>query len=226
MKVSSVGEMRAMDRSAVETYGIAELLLMENAGLAACTVLERELGIRDRTFLIFCGGGNNGGDGFVAARKILSAGGTPEVFILGDPGKYRGAARTNFDILNRLPVAAARLDSPEKASDALSRCDAVVDALLGTGIDREVTGLYAETIRMINESGKPVLSLDIPSGVNGDTGRVMGDAIEADYTVTFGLPKIGNLLMPGNALCGRLFVTHISFPPELYAAPHLSLIPI
>ncbi|HNU73226.1 MAG TPA: NAD(P)H-hydrate dehydratase [Deltaproteobacteria bacterium] len=223
MKVSSVGEMRAMDRSAVETYGIAELLLMENAGLAACTVLERELGIRGRTFLIFCGGGNNGGDGFVAARKILSAGGTPEVFILGDPGKYRGAARTNFDILNRLPVAAARLDSPEKASDALSRCDAVVDALLGTGIDREVTGLYAETIRMINGSGKPVLSLDIPSGVNGDTGREMGDAIEADYTVTFGLPKIGNLLMPGNALCGRLFVTHISFPPELYAAPHIRI---
>lgn len=223
MKVSSVSEMRAMDGSAVETYGIAETILMENAGLAACTVLDRELGIRGRTFLIFCGGGNNGGDGFVVARKILSAGGTPRVFFLSDPGKYRGAAKTNRDILQKLPVETLRLDSPERASQALSVCDGIVDALLGTGIDREVTGLYGEVIRMINESGKPVLSLDIPSGVQGDTGRIMGSAIAADYTVTFGLPKIGNLLMPGNALCGRLSLTHISFPPELYNAGHLRI---
>ncbi len=216
MKISSVSQIRAMDGSAVTAYGIAEPLLMENAGLAACAVLERELGILGKTFLVFCGGGNNGGDGFVAARKIHSMGGTPLVFILSDPGKYRGPAKANLDTLSRLPVSVAGLDSLQSALDALSRCDGVVDAMLGTGIDREVTGIYATVIEAINKSGRPVLSLDIPSGVNGDTGRIMGCAVAADFTVTFGLPKIGNLLMPGYALCGRLSVSHISFPPELY----------
>ena len=223
MKVSSVGQMRAMDSSAVTAYGIAEPLLMENAGLAACTVLERELGIRGKAFIIFCGGGNNGGDGFVVARKIHSMGGTPLVFILSDRDKYRGPAKANLDILSRLPITVAGLDSHQSAQDALSRCDGVVDAMLGTGIDREVTGIYAAVIDAINKSGRPVLSLDIPSGVNGDTGRIMGCAVAADFTVTFGLPKIGNLLMPGHALCGRLCVSHISFPPELYDAESIQI---
>jgi len=223
MKISSVSQMRAMDRSAVTTYGIAEALLMENAGLAACTVLERELGIRGKTFLVFCGGGNNGGDGFVAARKIHSMGGSPLVFILSDPGTYRGPAKANLDILSRLPVTVAKLDPSQVPLDALTRCDGIVDAMLGTGIDREVSGLCAAVIEAINKSGKPVLSLDIPSGVNGDTGRIMGCAVAADFTVTFGLPKIGNLLMPGYALCGRLYVSHISFPPELYEAESIQI---
>ncbi|HON38474.1 MAG: NAD(P)H-hydrate dehydratase [Desulfomonilia bacterium] len=223
MKISSVSQMRAMDSSAVTTYGIAEELLMENAGLAACTVLERGLGIRGKTFIVFCGGGNNGGDGFVVARKIHSMGGTALVFILSDPGKYKGPAKANLDILSRLPITLTRLDSMQDALDALSRCDGIIDAMLGTGIDREVSGIYAAAIEAINNSGRPVLSLDIPSGVNGDTGGIMGCAVAADCTVTFGLPKIGNLLMPGYALCGRLYVSHISFPPDLYEAQSIQI---
>lgn len=215
MKVCSVEQMRAMDRSAVEVYGILEILLMENAGLAACTILDREVGIRGKTFAILCGGGNNGGDGFVVARRIHSLGGRPRVLLLVDPAKYQGPALTNLEIIQRLPIDLSRIDSTQGVHDALSGCEAVVDALLGTGIDREVTGTFAETIHAVNESGVPVLSLDIPSGVNGDTGEVMGCSIRADFTVTFGLPKVGNLLMPGSALCGRLAVTHISFPREL-----------
>ncbi len=215
MKVCSVEQMRAMDRSAVEVYGIPEILLMENAGIAASTILDREVGIRGKTIAILCGGGNNGGDGLVVARRIHSLGGRPRVFLLGDPAKYRGPALANLEIIKKLPIDLTMIDSSSSVHDALNGGEAIVDALLGTGIDREVTGTFAEAIHAVNESGVPVLSLDIPSGVNGDTGEVMGCATRADFTVTFGLPKFGNLLMPGRALCGRLAVAHISFPREL-----------
>jgi ADP-dependent NAD(P)H-hydrate dehydratase / NAD(P)H-hydrate epimerase len=216
VKVSSVDQMRAMDSSATKEYGISEMLLMENAGIASCTVLDKEVGISGRTFLIFCGGGNNGGDGFVAARKIHSSGGRARVFLLADKNTYKGSAKTNLDIISRLPIEITRLGSIESLGHDLAHCDAVIDAMLGTGLDREVSGLYAEVIRTVNECPQPVVSLDIPSGVNGNTGKAMGYAVAADYTTTFGLPKLGNLLMPGYGLCGRLYVTHISFPPELY----------
>ncbi|HNY66437.1 MAG TPA: NAD(P)H-hydrate dehydratase [Deltaproteobacteria bacterium] len=223
MKVSSVEEMRAMDAAASERYGIEELLLMENAGLAACTVLDREVGIRGSTFVILCGPGNNGGDGFVVARKILSSGGTPKVFILGERDKYRNAARKNLEILGRLPIEVTDLDSIQGLRHELIHADAVVDALLGTGLQREVTGLFADVIREVNGCPRTVLSLDIPSGINGNTGCVMGCAVQADFTVTFGLPKIGNLLPPGSHLGGRLFVTHISFPPALTGCEEILL---
>lgn len=221
MKVSSVARMRAMDRAAGEIYGISELLLMENAGLAATAVLNSEIGIAGRSFLVFCGIGNNGGDGFVVARKILSFRGRVKVFILGDADKYSGSAKTNLDILSRLPIEVVKIDSVQAVLHDLTHCDAVIDAVFGTGIDREVSGIHADVIRALNESSKTVLSLDIPSGVNGNTGHIMGCAVAADYTVAFGLPKLGNLLMPGHDLCGRLFVSRISFPPSLYEADDL-----
>lgn len=215
MKVSSVAEMREMDRRAIGEFGIPEIILMENAGLAAASVLDREAGIRGRKFVVLCGLGNNGGDGFVVARKILSNGGAPQVVIAGDPSRFKGAARAQLDILSGCGVEISKLDSPKKLYKDITHSHAVVDALFGTGLDREVTGLHGDIIDLVNESGRRVLSLDIPSGVNGDTGRIMGKAIRAAWTVTFGLPKIGNLFYPGFELCGRLYVSHISFPPSL-----------
>jgi hydroxyethylthiazole kinase-like uncharacterized protein yjeF len=216
MKVSGVGEMRRMDRQAIEEMGITEEILMENAGKASFQILLQEFGVAGRSVAIFCGAGNNGGDGLVVARHILSGGGIPKVYLLGDPERFRGAARTNLEIVAKLPIEMERIMDSASLQGALLDSDGIVDAIFGTGLDREAGGLFQEAIERINAGGKPVLSLDIPSGVNGDTGEVMGTAVRADHTVTFGLPKIGNLLYPGGGLCGRLHVCHISFPPSLY----------
>jgi hydroxyethylthiazole kinase-like uncharacterized protein yjeF len=216
MKISKVSEMRELDKTAIEKFGIKEELLMENAGEALYFVLLQAFGIKDKKFLVFCGIGNNGGDGFVIARKIHSNGGTVKVFILGDQSKYKGAAKINLDIVSRLPIEVQTVESVEAIKTDVYHCDAMVDAIFGTGLARDVGGLYRDVIELVNASGKPVFSADIPSGVNGDTGKVMGIAVKANFTVTFGLPKIGNLLFPGYDLCGKLYITHISFPPSLY----------
>ncbi len=223
MKVIGVGAMRRMDRQAIAELGISEEILMENAGKAAYQVLLREFGVAGRQYALFCGAGNNGGDGLVVARHILSGGGTPKVFLLGDPERFQGAARTHLEIVAKLPIAMERVTDAVALEAALGDCDGIVDALLGTGLDRPVSGLFKEAIDLLNLSGRPVLSLDIPSGVNGDTGEVMGTAVRADHTVAFGLPKIGNLLYPGAGLCGSLQVCHISFPPCLYEDEALPL---
>jgi hydroxyethylthiazole kinase-like uncharacterized protein yjeF len=216
MKVASAKQMREMDLQAIENLGIPEEILMENAGQASFQVLSREFGVAGKRYCIFCGIGNNGGDGLVVARQILSGGGTPRVFIVGDPDRLHGAAKINMEIVSRLPIVVKRVKEIASVPPAVVQCDGIVDALFGTGLDREVGGIHREVIELVNMSGKPVLSLDIPSGVNGDTAEVMGTAIRADHTVTYGLPKIGNMLHPGCELSGRLHVCHISFPPSLY----------
>ena len=216
MKISRVSEMRGLDRTAIEKFGIIEDLLMENAGQAVYFALLKEFGIKDKKFVVFCGIGNNGGDGFVIARKIHSNGGDVKVFVLGDQSKFKGAAKMNLDIVSGLPVEVRPLESAESVKIDLYHCDAVVDAIFGTGLTRNVGGVYRDVIELVNGSGKTVFCVDIPSGVQGDTGKIMGTAMRADYTVTFGLPKIGNMLFPGYGLCGKLYVTHISFPPSMY----------
>ncbi len=216
MKISTVAEMRLLDREATEKYGIPEDILMENAGEASYFVILKELGVAGKKFAVFCGPGNNGGDGFVVARKLHSSGGRVAAFILGDPGQYRGAAKNNFDILARMPVEITVLDSAGPSMIPIAHSDAVIDAVFGTGLAREVTGMQKEIIEVINDKAKMVFSLDIPSGINGDSGAVMGSAVRADYTVTYGLPKIGNIFYPGYAFCGKLYVSHISFPPAHY----------
>jgi hydroxyethylthiazole kinase-like uncharacterized protein yjeF len=219
MKISRVSEMRELDRTAIEKFGVKEELLMENAGEALYFVLSQEFGIKDKRFLVFCGIGNNGGDGFVIARKIHSSGGTVKLFILGDPSRYKSAAKMNLDIVSRLPIEVRTGESMEAIKTDVYHCDAIVDAIFGTGLTRDVQGLYRDVIELVNASGKMVFSADIPSGVNGDTGKVMGIAVKANFTVTFGLPKTGNLLFPGYDLCGKLYCTLISFTPTMYNTP-------
>jgi len=223
MKVARVAEMRELDRRATEEFGISEDLLMENAGEAVYFVMLQEFGIKGRKFVVFCGGGNNGGDGLVVARKIHSTGGDVRVFLLDDETKFKGAARRNFEMVSRMPIAMSKVTSIESVKDELRNCDAIVDAMFGTGLVRKVSGIYQDVIELINGAQRTIFSVDIPSGINGDTGQVMGVAVEADYTVTFGLPKLGNVLLPGYEHCGKLYVSHISFPPVLYDSETLRI---
>ena len=223
MKISRVNEMREMDRRAIEEYGIVQELLMENAGQAAYFAILKEFGIKNKKFVIFCGSGHNGGDGLVVTRKIYSNGGKVTVFILGDSSKFQGAAKQNFDIVNKLQINVINLQDISLVSASVKSADAIIDAIFGTGLDRDVEGKYKEVINIINTSQKTVFSIDIPSGINGDTGQVMGAAVKADYTTTFGLPKIGNLLYPGSESVGKLYVTHISFPPVMQDSDRLKI---
>jgi NAD(P)H-hydrate epimerase len=223
MKVSRVAEMRDLDRTASEQFGIKEELLMENAGLATCSVIAKHFGITGKRFLVFCGVGNNGGDGFVIARKIHSDGGHVKVFILGNRSNFKGVAAMNLNIVSLLPIEIIQVESVDSVKTDIAHCDAIVDAIFGTGLTRDVKGVFHDVITLINKSGKTIFSADIPSGVSGDTGNIMGAAVKADFTVSFGLPKIGNLLYPGYTMQGKLYTTHISFPRSIFTKDSLKI---
>ncbi|KON29315.1 NAD(P)H-hydrate epimerase [miscellaneous Crenarchaeota group archaeon SMTZ1-55] len=215
MKVCWVSEIRQLDDRAQRDFGITEEVLMENAGQSVYFVILTELGVQDRNFVIFCGPGNKGGDGFVVARKIHSSGGLVKVFLLSERGRYRGAARSNLDRIEKMALPIRELGSVDEAADSVENADAIVDGVFGTGLDRNVEGLYKDVIDLINASRRTVVAIDIPSGINGDTGWEMGVSVKADYTITFGLPKLGNLLYPGYGRGGKLFLSHISYPLSL-----------
>jgi len=221
MKISNVQEMREMDQRAIDDYGIPREILMENAGQAAYFTILKEFGIKDKNFVTFCGVGNNAGDGFVVTRKIYSNGGKVTVFILDDSADYQGAAKQNFNILKKMGIEIFFLNDISLAVKKLKQTDAIIDAIFGTGLNRDVKGKYEEVINLINTSQKTVFSIDISSGINGDTGQVMGTAVKANYTTTFGLPKTGNLLYPGYDYAGKLYVAHISFPPVMQNSDQL-----
>ncbi len=216
MRISRVQEMRQMDAKAIEQYGIEDKLLMENAGHASYEVIRREIGLHPHRFLVMVGSGNNGGDGLVVARKLYSNGAQVRILLVGNPQKFKGSALMNYEIARKINIPMEAVASPDQAARALEQSDVIIDAIFGTGLDREVGGKYRDIIELINQSGCTVVSLDIPSGINGNTGQVMGVAVRAAHTITFGLPKIGNVLYPGFEYGGHLHVTHISFPPAIY----------
>ncbi len=216
MRVSRVEEMRAMDATAIEKYGIADELLMENAGHASYEIIRRKIGLFPHKFLIVSGSGNNGGDGLVVARKLFSNGADVHILLAGNPEKFKGSAKLNYEIVRKIGIPLTLLETAQQAAPFIEACDVVVDAIFGTGLARQVEGKYRELIQLINQANKTVVSIDIPSGINGNSGQVMGVAVRAHYTITFGLAKWGNLLYPGFEHGGELFVTHISFPPDIY----------
>jgi hydroxyethylthiazole kinase-like uncharacterized protein yjeF len=146
MKISSTNEMRNMDLRATEEYGIRQEILMENAGQAVYYTILKEFGIKNKKFVVFCGVGNNGGDGLVVARKIHSSGGHVTVFIIGDPAKYKGAAKQNFDIVEKIQMKLFYFQDVSLARNAVQSADAIIDAIFGTGLDREVDSPYKDAI--------------------------------------------------------------------------------
>ncbi len=219
MKVSTAGEMQSIDTRAIRGMGIPGLDLMERAGRAVARVTENILGgAAARKVLIFCGRGNNGGDGFVAARLLKEKGADARVILLADPEKLTGDAAVNRRraLDARVPIQIV-LDAGalEARSEDISDADVVIDAILGTGISGEVRGAARDAIDAINGYARAVVAVDAPSGLDGDTGQILGTVVDGDVTVTFGLPKRGHFLMPGRESVGELVVADIGFPDSV-----------
>ena len=227
MKLVTAEEMQMIDNLATTEYKIPSLLLMENAGLQVARVVQDILpktGSNCR-ILILAGKGNNGGDGLVAARHLLNAGLEVKVVLLARSREVQGDAGINLEILRQLGVAVLPLRE-EKDLNAvrvtLLSTDLIVDAIYGTGFRGKVPSLVGKLIRLVNSQARPVIAVDIPSGVEASTGMVASEAMRADYTVTFALPKVGTVLEPGHSLAGELKVVDISIPRALLEAQRLT----
>ncbi|MEM2136773.1 MAG: NAD(P)H-hydrate dehydratase, partial [Candidatus Methanomethylicia archaeon] len=184
------------------------------------------IGGRNRLFIILAGTGNNGGDALVTARRIYSSGGYVEVFIVGDPSKYPEPARKNYEIIKSIEIPINIIQDEKdltKLKVEIGRCDAIVAGLIGIGLKGEVKGVMRKVIELINDSNKTVISVDIPSGINGDNGQIHGVAVRSNYTVTFGLPKYGNILYPGYHYCGKLYISKLSYPTKLLDSDEISV---
>ncbi len=219
MNAATAKIIRELDRLATEEYGIPGAVLMENAGRGSAKILlERYPEAYQTGVTIVAGTGNNGGDGFVIARHLANQGVEVDVFIAGPAEKVRqGESAENLSTIRKMGIPIVPMTKDEDLAalaDSIAGRGIVVDALLGTGLERDVSGIFSRAIAIINE-GYSVLSVDIPSGISSDTGKVMGSAVKADVTVTFALPKLGNLLYPGAELCGDLIVLDIGIPTVL-----------
>lgn len=219
-RVMSRDEVRAVDRWAIEELGIPGTVLMENAGRSCADLIRTRCADMGRpSVCVFCGTGNNGGDGYVIARHLLNVGFAVTVVICGDRRKVRGDAKINLDILERMGQAVAQLDlSGEDMSgsieDLAGRADIVVDALLGTGLKGQLSPEYCRMIDTINALGRPILAVDIPSGLDCDTGQRLGTSIRATWTVTFVAVKRGFLASrEAREAVGELYVASIGIEP-------------
>ena len=202
IRTISPQDMREMERAFLEGTGYPSILLMEHAAQAVVDALSAYAKAGSRVLFV-CGSGNNGGDGCAAARLWMQRGGQADVWLLKSPSQMKGDAGVNGCLLNSCgaPLNVLYSEAPEVPGD----CAAIVDALYGTGLSRELDGAALSAVRRINESGLPVVSVDIPSGVDGATGQVLGDAVRA---------KHGLLLYPGRAYAGKLTVADIGILPE------------
>ena len=218
MKLVTAAQMRELDRRTIEELGVPSLVLMENAGRSTFEVLCREFPDRAGPAAVVAGRGNNGGDGFVVARYLANAGRPVAVFLLGRKDQVTGDARVNLEIAARLGIEIVEIlgeDDLNPLLHRLARSGFIVDALLGTGLNAEVRGLMHTLMEKINALRVPVLAVDLPSGLSADTGRPLDIAVQAQVTVTFGRPKLGQILAPGRDYVGRLWLVDIGIPPAL-----------
>lgn len=206
-------QMRSLDRCTIEEFNVPSFTLMQRAATGAVKVLRQRFSPRQRRrVLIVAGKGNNGGDGMVCARLLAGKGTSVTAALIARAEDLRGDAARAFRGLRGTGVSIITEAGPNQLPSLLSEATLVVDALLGTGLNAPVTGVLAEVITALNSSGKPILSLDIPSGLDSDSGAPRGVAVQATVTATFGFPKIGQVVYPGRAFVGELEVIDIGIP--------------
>lgn len=222
MKLALAEEMRQFDLKAQTEYKLSGDLLMERAALAAAHALDECISENNRCKVyICCGKGNNGGDGFALARILKGRGVNVTAVLLYPREEHSGLALTNLERAERFGVP--MISWSDQAIADLAKADWIVDALLGTGTKGAPRGVIRTAIENINELSRPVLALDLPSGIDADTGAVPGAAIRAACTVTFGLGKPGLFIYPGAEFAGRVITDSIGFPPELLEDPALTI---
>ncbi|RPJ80195.1 MAG: NAD(P)H-hydrate dehydratase [Deltaproteobacteria bacterium] len=222
MYLVTADEMRKMDQDTIENFGLPGRLLMENAGRGATRMLIKKFPeVKGKKVGIAAGSGNNGGDGFVIARCIKEYGADVTVFVLSETKKIRGDAKTNLNLLSLLDIPVYEIPDKEifeKHQSLLAQQEIWVDAILGTGLRSEVNGFFHHVIQFINNSQTFVFAVDIPSGLDSDTGQPHGVSIQADATATFGFAKTGHMLYPGTDYTGELCVVDIGIPTPIVEA--------
>ena len=221
MKVVTAEEMKQLDKLATEEYGVAGLLLMDQASKAVAEAVMEILPEGNQKVVIFCGKGNNGGDGFGAARWLESFGVKTRVYLAGASlEEIAGDAAVELAMLQRAGVKIEVLTDDDDfllAELACAKAGVIVDALLGTGFKGELRDVYARSCRLINESERPVVAVDIPTGVDADNGSICKDAVKASITITMELPKVGLFLYPAVDYVGELYAANIGMPQKLVA---------
>ncbi|MCL2496066.1 MAG: NAD(P)H-hydrate dehydratase [Clostridiales bacterium] len=219
MRLVTAEEMRMADKMAIEEYGVPSMLLMENAGLAIVRQAEAMLGsVNGKKVAVFCGGGNNGGDGLVAARHLYNRGCDVRLYFVTDPDIFRGDSLTNWQILKNMGVSGYWLTEGNRlnvARMALASADLAIDAIFGTGLNDNVSGVPLAVIDVLNESNRPIISCDIPSGLSAELGLPLGTAVKATVTVSFGFCKQGLVLPTAAPYVGSLLVADISLPAQV-----------
>mgnify|MGYP001797378735 CR=1 FL=1 len=217
IKVVTASEMREIDRFTIEDIGVPGVVLMENAGLAAFRIIIQELEeVQDPLVYVFCGKGNNGGDGFVVARHLWNEGVYVRVFCTVEEHEIEDDARINYNILQNMHVPIEFLTDVAILDEVDDEPDMVVDALLGTGLRSAPSGTVRSVIDIINSSYESkVISIDVPSGLNASSPKVDGVAVRADITVTMALPKRCHKLYPAKNFVGELYIADIGTPPSV-----------
>ncbi|OYD16100.1 hypothetical protein CH333_04315 [candidate division WOR-3 bacterium JGI_Cruoil_03_44_89] len=230
MKLVKPDEMRKIDKKTIEEMGIPGIVLMENAGKGTVDEMEKEFGsFVSKMIVVVCGKGNNGGDGFVIARWLIKKGADVCVFLIGKKDDVRGDAHINLNILSGMDIEVREIIDDGTLSpfrESLKDAYIAVDAIFGTGFKGEIGGITAHVINLINEKGIPVVSVDVPSGVDCENGDVGSVCVNATLTCTMCLPKRGLYLYPGKMHCGKLRVTDIGAPPSLFDEATVELIDI
>jgi hydroxyethylthiazole kinase-like uncharacterized protein yjeF len=223
MKLVTSSQMRNIDKGTIEGIGISGLQLMEKAGHGTALVAKEMLGDpAGKEVIIFCGRGNNGGDGFVVGRYLSEWGAQVHFFLTARKNEIKGDAKVNLEKAVDLDLPIVEILQKDAIPDRL-RGDLIVDGLFGTGFTGEITGYTKDIVEKINSSTIPILAVDIPSGLHADTGEFNGPCVKADRTVTMALPKIGHFFFPGKGMSGRVSVVDIGVPPHVVEEENMSL---
>ena len=224
MYLVTADEMREMDRKTIDEFGLPGRVLMENAGRGAFEFLmETFPGIGNLRVGVLAGRGNNGGDGYVIARYLAHRNIDVGIYLLADRSRVSGDAAANLELLGPLGIPVMEIPDHEHFDPfrrTMRAKDLWIDAILGTGLTSEVRGIFRDVIDFVNSLEKPVFAVDVPSGLNSDTGQTCGSCIRATATATFGFAKTGHFSYPGALLSGKLKIVDIGIPPQIAEDVH------